>query len=29
MLAAQSELERLTLVTKDPIFSRFGVETLW
>lgn len=29
MLAAQSELERLTLVTKDPTFSLFGVATLW
>ena len=29
MLAAQSELERLALVTKDPMFSLFGVETLW
>lgn len=29
MLAAQSELERVTLLTKDPAFSLFGVETLW
>lgn len=29
MLAAQSELERLTLVTKDPMLSLFSVETLW
>jgi PIN domain nuclease of toxin-antitoxin system len=29
MLAAQSELERVALVTKDPMFSLFGVETLW
>jgi PIN domain nuclease of toxin-antitoxin system len=29
MLAAQSELERVTLVTKDPILSLFGVKTLW
>jgi PIN domain nuclease of toxin-antitoxin system len=29
MLAAQSELERVTLVTKDPMFLLFGVETLW
>ncbi len=29
MLAAQSELERLTLVTVDPAFALFGVRTLW
>ena len=29
MLAAQCELECMTLVTKDPAFALFGVETLW
>jgi PIN domain nuclease of toxin-antitoxin system len=29
MLAAQSELEMLTLVTKDPAFDLFNVTTLW
>jgi len=29
MLAAQSALERLPLVTRDPAFALFGVETLW
>ena len=29
MLAAQSELERMTLVTKDPAFALFSIETLW
>lgn len=29
MLAAQSELEMLTLVTKDPAFAHFDVTTLW
>ncbi|VFN04187.1 MAG: PIN domain nuclease, a component of toxin-antitoxin system (PIN domain) [Candidatus Kentron sp. G] len=29
MLAAQSELDKLTLVTKDPAFGRFGTRTLW
>ncbi|NBC49132.1 MAG: PIN domain-containing protein [Gammaproteobacteria bacterium] len=29
MLAAQSELERLTLVTRDPAFDDFGTQTLW
>ena len=29
MLAAQSELERMPLVTRDPAFALFGVETLW
>ena len=29
MLAAQAELERLTLVTADPAFARFPVTTLW
>ena len=29
MLAAQAELERLTLVTRDPAFAAFGVATLW
>lgn len=29
MLAAQSELESLTLVTRDPAFAAFGCHTLW
>lgn len=29
MLAAQSELERLTLVTRDPAFVQLGARTLW
>lgn len=29
MLAAQSELEDLTLVTRDPAFGAFGTRTLW
>lgn len=29
MLAAQSEIERLPLITRDPAFSLFGIETIW
>jgi len=29
MLAAQSEIDGLTLVTKDPAFGDFGTHTLW
>jgi PIN domain nuclease of toxin-antitoxin system len=29
MLAAQSEIERLPLVTRDLAFSLFGIETIW
>jgi PIN domain nuclease of toxin-antitoxin system len=29
MLAAQSELERLPLVTRDPAFEHFATKTLW
>ena len=29
MLAAQSELERMPLVTRDPAFALFGTRTLW
>jgi PIN domain nuclease of toxin-antitoxin system len=29
ILAAQSELDRIPLVTRDPVFDLFGVETLW
>lgn len=29
MLAAQSELEALVLVTVDPLFDQFGCKTLW
>lgn len=29
MLAAQSELEGLPLITRDPAFALFGIETLW
>ena len=28
-LAAQAELERLVLVTRDPAFGMFAVETCW
>jgi PIN domain nuclease of toxin-antitoxin system len=29
MLAAQAMLEELPLVTRDPVFADFGVDTLW
>lgn len=29
MLAAQSEIESLCLVTRDPAFTLFAIETLW
>ncbi|MBX3590952.1 MAG: type II toxin-antitoxin system VapC family toxin [Burkholderiaceae bacterium] len=29
MLAAQAEIERLVLVTRDPAFRKFGCPTLW
>jgi len=29
MLAAQSELERLPLVTRDPAFEAFSIRTIW
>lgn len=29
MLAAQSEIEHLSLVTRDPAFSLFGTATIW
>ncbi len=29
MLAAQSDLERLPLVTRDPAFEAFSIGTLW
>ncbi len=29
MLAAQSEQDGLPLVTRDPAFELFGIETLW
>jgi len=29
MLAAQSELESLVLVTGDPVFEAFGTRTVW
>ncbi|MEW6487617.1 MAG: type II toxin-antitoxin system VapC family toxin [Thermodesulfobacteriota bacterium] len=29
MLAAQSEIESLPLITRDPAFSAFSVSTLW
>jgi PIN domain nuclease of toxin-antitoxin system len=29
MLAAQSEIEGLSLITADPIFSAFGTHVLW
>lgn len=29
LLAAQAELEKLTLVTLDPVFAAFPIKTLW
>lgn len=29
LLAAQAEIEHLTLVTRDPAFAQFGTRTLW
>ena len=29
MLAAQSEIERVPLVTLDPAFAMFGIRTYW
>ncbi len=29
MLAAQSELDKLPLLTRDPAFALFGTQTLW
>lgn len=29
MLIAQSRLEALTLITRDPVFSQFSVPTIW
>jgi PIN domain nuclease of toxin-antitoxin system len=29
MLAAQTEIEQLALVTRDPVFSHFSTRTLW
>ena len=29
MLAAQAQLEQLTLVSKDEVFDRYGVQRLW
>ncbi|MDT0496862.1 type II toxin-antitoxin system VapC family toxin [Algiphilus sp. W345] len=29
LLAAQSELEALTLVTRDPALAQFGIRTFW
>jgi PIN domain nuclease of toxin-antitoxin system len=29
MLAAQSDLERVRLVTRDPAFEAFGIDTIW
>ena len=29
LLAAQSELESLVLVTRDPAYQQFGTPTLW
>jgi PIN domain nuclease of toxin-antitoxin system len=29
MLAAQSELEPMPLITRDPAFQLFGIETRW
>lgn len=29
MLAAQATLERLTLVTRDPVFAELPIQVLW
>lgn len=29
MLAAQSHIEGLALITKDPVFAEFGTEVIW
>ena len=29
MLAAQARVEHLRLVTRDPVFADFAIETLW
>ncbi|MFZ5483306.1 MAG: type II toxin-antitoxin system VapC family toxin [Pseudomonadota bacterium] len=29
VLAAQSELESAQLITRDPVFEQFGIQTLW
>lgn len=29
MLAAQSQIERLPLITKDPAFAKFATEVIW
>lgn len=29
MLAAQSEIERVPLVTRDAAFAQFGTQTFW
>lgn len=29
MLAVQSSLEKLTLVSKDPVFTLYGIKTIW
>lgn len=29
MLAAQAEIERVALITNDPVFAQFGLHALW
>lgn len=29
MLAVQSSIEKLTLITKDPAFTLYGIKTMW
>lgn len=29
MLAVQSSIEKLTLITKDPVFTLYGTNTMW
>jgi PIN domain nuclease of toxin-antitoxin system len=29
MLAAQSQIEQMPLLTRDPAFNHFGITTLW
>ena len=29
MLAAQARVEGMTLVSRDPVFKKFGIKTLW
>ena len=29
LLVAQAELERLTLISSDPVFLQYGIDVLW